>query len=503
MKFFKRKRIAWAVLWFAVLSFTLTILGISLYRLYIEAEKAQRTTFTGNVLIAGQEIANIIGDSIYKQSETIGKRIISDIEDSTEVHTKTTFLIDKDPKNPIALVKETITIYRGETTSLSKDTTYFENGPDSLLADSLFYETFIKDNEQFNINVKNDSLFSTIQRDSLQKITRRSLLKHGINTNVDFCIYNISDNSYVMPPVNYKMSYQILNNGYVFAIPNDETHSHYFILYFPNERGYFLQRLSEIVTTIVLLILVIAVLVTALIFAWSRQKKNEEVKNNFINNITHEFKTPLATITLACEALSDDTVHQDKESRQTFIKIIQDENNRLQKMVTNILQLARLRKGQLQLNQEIIDVQEILQSIIKNITLQVSARHGELNVAFEAQNNIIFADKSHIENIFVNLIENALKYSAESPDITITTRNEDHMVCIAISDNGIGIAKKDLRHIFDEFYRVQKGNIHDVKGYGLGLNYVKKIVQLHGGSISVKSELKKGSTFSVYLPNNK
>ena len=225
--------------------------------------------------------------------------------------------------------------------------------------------------------------------------------------------------------------------------------------------------------------------------------------NNFINNITHEFKTPLATISLACEALSDDSIHTDKDSSQAFVKIIKDENDRLQKMVTKILQLARLKKGQLELNQEVVNVEEIIDSIAQSIALQVANRDGELIVNYKATQNDIFADRSHIENIFINLIENALKYSAQRPVITIETHNENNMVVVSIADNGIGIAKKELRHIFDEFYRVQKGNVHNASGYGLGLSYVKKIVQLHGGNIMVQSEVKKGSIFTVCLPINK
>lgn len=501
MRLLQKKRIIWAFLWLTLLGCALVILGISFYRLYIEAEKAQRTAFTGKVLLAGQEIATNISDSVF-QSHNRDGLLLAGNKDSTEIRTKTTFLIDK---RPIALIKETITIYRGETASLDKDTTYFEteSDADSVLADSLFYETFLKDNGQINIITQNDSLFSTIDRRLLRTEILNVLNKYNIITSVDFCIYNLPSNSYVLPPSSKHHDYDILNKGYVFSIPNDESHAHYLILYFPEERSFFLQRLSEIVTTIVLLIVLITILVIALIFAWSRQKKNEEVKNNFISNITHEFKTPIATIALACEAFADESLHQDPDSQRAFIKIIQDENNRLQKMVNNILQLARLRRGQLKLNKEIVHVNNLLDSIIKNITLQVSARKGKLTMKYETTNDTIFADISHIENVLINLIENALKYSNEQPVIAITTRNENNMVVIAISDNGIGIAKKELRHIFNEFYRIQKGNVQDVEGYGLGLNYVKKIVHLHGGNIMVESILKKGSTFTIYLPINK
>ena len=169
-------------------------------------------------------------------------------------------------------------------------------------------------------------------------------------------------------------------------------------------------------------------------------------------------------------------------------------------MVNNILQLARLRKGQLTLNKEEIDTHELLQNISKNISLQINNNGGELITHYNAENHVIFADKSHIENIFVNIIENALKYTPSKPVIEITTSNQKNMFVVSIQDNGIGISKKNLKHIFDEFFRVPQGNVHNTKGYGLGLNYVKKIVDLHGGRIEVKSELRHGSTFTIYLP---
>lgn len=172
-------------------------------------------------------------------------------------------------------------------------------------------------------------------------------------------------------------------------------------------------------------------------------------------------------------------------------------------MVTNILQLAQLRKGQVRMEESLINIHTILHTIVQSISLQVSNAGGKIITHFDAKTAEIIADKSHIENILVNVIENAIKYSPQTPTIEISTSNQKNMLAIAIKDNGIGIAQKNLKKIFDEFYRIPKGNLHDTKGYGLGLNYVKKIVDLHNGKIVVQSELKNGTTFIIYLPLKK
>lgn len=230
-----------------------------------------------------------------------------------------------------------------------------------------------------------------------------------------------------------------------------------------------------------------------------RQKKAADVKNDFINNMTHEFKTPISTISLACEAISDGSITY-AEAKELFIPTIRDENNRLQKMVENILLTARLNKGQLRMNVEIVDIHQLINKIIHSISLQISASKGKITQQLNAINYRIFADPIHIENIIINLTENAIKYSGNAPTIEIRTHNEGKNIVIEVEDHGIGIAKKEQKHIFQEFYRVSQGNRHDTKGFGLGLGYVKKIVSLHHGNISVKSELNEGSTFIISLP---
>jgi two-component system phosphate regulon sensor histidine kinase PhoR len=258
-----------------------------------------------------------------------------------------------------------------------------------------------------------------------------------------------------------------------------------------------------------LLLAVSIIFMVALIFSFYytistifKQKKLSEIKNDFISNMTHEFKTPISTISLACEVLSDKTVEKSPERVNNYVKMIGDENKRLSLLVENILQTAILDKGQFKLKIQSIDIHTLIEQTITNIKLQVENKEGEISVQLNAEKSIVNADRVHVTNIIFNLIDNALKYTYEKPNIKISTRNAMDGILISVKDNGIGISKENQRRIFDTMYRVPTGNIHNVKGFGLGLSYVKAVVEKHGGSISVESELEKGSEFTVYIPFN-
>src|SRR5574344_418775 len=490
----KKKRTYLALIGIAFLTLASVFLFINVYHLYIEAEKAQKTTFTGDVLLAGQEIVKEINNEIQltqKLPESIG----IEAYDSTLSRTRQTFLFDT---NSIALVNETTIDYFGNSIVIQADTILLANS-DAVLTDSLLTIPILNRNDSNQLSQMSHLILASINKDALNLLISNILKKHQINTDFDYCIYNLTDNVYVIPPKSLENN--IIKNGYVFALSRDENldYSHYLVLYFPYERTFFLQRMGSVVIPIIVLLLTIVFISTYTIVSFNRLKKNEEIKNDFLNNITHEFKTPISTISLACESLSDDTIQHDRESSALFISIIQSENNRLQSMVTNILQLAQLRKGQVRMEESLINIHTILHTIVQSISLQVSNAGGKIITHFDAKTAEIIADKSHIENILVNVIENAIKYSPQTPTIEISTSNQKNMLAIAIKDNGIGIAQKNLKKIFDEFYRIPKGNLHDTKGYGLGLNHVKKIVDLHNGKIVVQSELKNGTTFIIYL----
>ncbi len=274
----------------------------------------------------------------------------------------------------------------------------------------------------------------------------------------------------------------------------------YLTVQFPDEQNYLLRTmwLTLSISAVIILSLVIAFFYT--INTIRRQKKYTDIKNDFISNMTHEFKTPISTIALAGEMLSDTTVSKTPEKLERFTKMIRDENKRLGVLVESILQTAVLDKGDFKLQRTEFDLHEVIQSAIEKIHLQVDQKNGKLHADLDAKKSIILADKVHITNIIFNLLDNALKYSKEIPDITIRTKNILDGISLSVQDSGIGISKENVKKVFDQFYRVSTGNVHNIKGFGLGLSYVRAIVVKHGGQISVESELNKGSTFNVYIP---
>lgn len=231
-----------------------------------------------------------------------------------------------------------------------------------------------------------------------------------------------------------------------------------------------------------------------------KQKKLSVIKNDFISNMTHEFKTPISTISLASEMLDDVSISQTPEKQHRYIKMIRDENKRLSVLVESILQTSILDKGEFILKLSEIDVHEIINTAINNTQLLIAQRNGKVQTFLKAQKFKLQADKVHLTNIIFNLIDNAIKYSKENPEIVISTYNTAEGIMIEVKDNGIGISKENQRKIFDKFYRVPTGNVHNVKGFGLGLSYVLAVVLKHHGTISVNSEIGKGSTFKVHLP---
>ena len=275
----------------------------------------------------------------------------------------------------------------------------------------------------------------------------------------------------------------------------------YLSVYFPSEKNYILQTMWFILTASAILIIIIVFTFYYTVSTIFRQKKLSDIKNDFINNMTHELKTPISTVSLASEMLGDYSIEQSTEQQGHYVRIIKEENQRLGLLVENILQTAVLDKGQFKLRLQEINVHEIIDRAISNIRLQVEKREGKIQVEKNAAEANIVADRVHLTNIIYNLIDNALKYSEEKPQIRISTDNMNGGIQISVSDNGIGISRENQKKIFDTFYRVPTGNIHNVKGFGLGLSYVKAAVEKHGGSIRVESEVGKGTTFIIFIPS--
>lgn len=286
-----------------------------------------------------------------------------------------------------------------------------------------------------------------------------------------------------------------LTPGNVFSQPK------FLSIFFPNQNKYLLRTMWLLLTISAMFILVIIFSFSFTVSTIIRQKKVSEIKNDFINNMTHELKTPISTISLACQALGDPDIKSREGIVENYINVIADENKRLAMVVENVLRTAVMDKGELKLKIVDLDMHEVLEQVLQNMKIQLERKGGQFITDLKATETMVQADKVHLTNVIFNLVDNALKYTEKIPVIKIGTRNQDDGVVVYVEDNGIGISKENQKKVFDKLYRVPTGNIHNVKGFGLGLSYVKAIVDKHNGWIRLKSEPNKGSRFEILIPH--
>ena len=282
-------------------------------------------------------------------------------------------------------------------------------------------------------------------------------------------------------------------------LPSLEMDGYYFGVRFPQIEANLISQMGIWGFSSVVMLVVIFFFVYTL-FVILKQRRLSEVQNDFINNMTHEFKTPLATIAISSEVLKDPSIAKNPERLLNYATIIENESQRLKQQVERVLQMAQTEKADVGLKKEQQDIHELIKEAVDNHKVALSSKRGEVGLALNATNSHILADKLHFTNVIGNLLDNAIKYCEKEPRISITTSNSEASIQIEISDNGIGISPENQKKIFARFYRVPTGNRHDVKGFGLGLNYVKLIVEAHKGKISVQSKPGNGSIFSIVLP---
>ncbi len=335
----------------------------------------------------------------------------------------------------------------------------------------------------------------------LDTLIKNELLNYSVTLPYKFAVVNTTNDSvlFCSKPVD---TIQILKSNIRTQLyPNDIIQKPYMLMIdFPGKLNYVLSNVWPVLISAVIFSLIIIFGFAYTIHVVLRQKKLADIKNDFINNMTHEFKTPIATIALAADSIRNEKVYTDKQKLDFYTTIIKQENTRMNNQVTNVLQMAQMDKGELKLKFEEVNVHDVIQSVIQSNQLQVENRNGVVKFTPQAQQPIISADLTHISNVINNLIDNAIKYSNELLSITINTWNSESGIFIEVTDRGMGMTSETVKHIFEKFYRATTGNLHDVKGFGLGLSYSKAIVDEHRGTIDVKSEKGKGSTFTIYLP---
>lgn len=271
---------------------------------------------------------------------------------------------------------------------------------------------------------------------------------------------------------------------------------------FPEKTNYVLGSMMWILGGSMLFSLFILATFALSLYFLIRQKKVSEMKSDFINNMTHEFKTPIATISLAADTITNSKVINDEASIRHFIGMIKKENSRMNKKVETILQIASLDKKEIEFKFENVSIHTLIEHALETIEIQVHQRNGKVILNLNAEDPFIYGDSDHLANLVNNLLDNAIKYSPELPEITVTTNNAEKGIILSVEDKGIGMTKAVQSKIFERFYRQSSGNVHDVKGFGLGLNYARSIIEAHKGTITVYSEPGKGSRFEIFLPFN-
>lgn len=354
--------------------------------------------------------------------------------------------------------------------------------------------------EMADVNVPLQDRIPT--RDKLDTLIKKELFNKGINIAYEFWVKLANKDSVLYQNISKNNGELLPKNTYQFILFNKDIirDPGMLYVYFPEKNNLIMENMFVSMASSVGLLLVLIFIFTYTIFAIIRQKKLSEMKNDFINNMTHEFKTPVATIMIASEALKDPEIVEDKSRISRLAGIIYDENVRLGNHIERVLSVARLDKKEIQLEYNPVKVNDLIMAVVDSMDLQLKKRGAEIKMNLAATNDVVLGDELHLSNVIYNLIDNANKYSKDAPKISISTKSDRKNLIIEVTDEGIGITKDETKRIFDQFYRVPTGNLHDVKGFGLGLNYVRDIVHQMDGSIKVNSERDKGTTFLVTLP---
>jgi len=365
--------------------------------------------------------------------------------------------------------------------------------PSSLL----YLQDVAKEMQQENIPIN-----QRISRSVLDTLIGEELLNRNIKLDYDFWVKLANKDSLYFRKVSNVEEEPLKKNVHKVALFSNDVFRDPGMLYvnFPDENSLIISNLFATMASSAGLLLVLIFIFTYTLYTILRQKKISEMKNDFINNMTHEFKTPVATIMIASEALKDPEITSDQSRVNRLAGIIYDENVRLGNHIERVLSIARLEKKELRLEPSEVNINDLIVVVVDSMSLQLQKKNADITMNLESEPPVIMADELHLSNVIYNLIDNANKYSADAPQITLSTRHTNKNMIIEVSDKGIGMTKEQTKRIFDQFYRVPTGNLHDVKGFGLGLNYVQDIIEQMGGTVKVHSEKDKGTTFEIILP---
>ncbi len=505
------------------LSFIILV-GLQFY-FFREVLKKSEDDFSSNVAFALENSAEKINNKELQKYYKLFGNFYNEATQSSDVATKQVVhsVVDSGDfryiefKNYIIERKNIpIPLTRGDT--LQRTNVYTDEGSVKILRDSSVnvlptelnsdLENTIESGEfslqnfaKLNFNQK--PINQRVNNIEIRKIIQKELKKRGISTTFAIAILNAQQKTEKdLVDKNYHTEKDKNYQTVLFSDTNNQP-QYYLSIYFPSKNvSVFKPYLWPIAITLLATIIVILIYGTS-IYYMNRQKKISEIKTNFINNMTHEFKTPIATINIATSALKNDNVVNNPEKIHYYSDLIQGENKRMNTQVEKILQMSRLENNQINFDWQELAVNSLIEKAIESTELSIHNRNGTIIEELHTVDETVIGDSFHLTNALVNLIDNANKYSTESPEVIIRSWVEGESVLISVSDKGIGIRPENRKKLFEKFYREEMGDVHNVKGHGLGLTYVKEIVEKHGGEITVKSEPNKGSTFTLRLPLNK
>ncbi|MDN3494003.1 sensor histidine kinase [Winogradskyella bathintestinalis] len=446
----------------------------------------------------------------HKVNSSIIKQLFiateDDISDKTIVHRNTVFEelykvpsmfseIDADSFNISKLYSERVTDYYNATTidgvkRVSPETSLREFSTLGEL-DKHAYEESIK------TLLKDKPVYRRITATEIKTLLRRELKNEGIDLDFEFAIYD-DDLATKVQSSNFEMTNEAY--GVPIFLDNDFESSYNLWVDFTERKKYLLSSILWMIVLSIIFTSIIIIAYTSAIYQLIKQRQISQIKTDFINNMTHEFKTPIATINLALDSIKNPKILNDQEKVKRYLGMIKEENKRMHAQVENVLRISKLEKNELNISKERHELHDLIEDAITHVELIVEDRQGAINLHLDAERSSVLANETHFTNVLVNILDNAIKYSDEAPIIDVYSENIGHNIIVKIKDQGNGMSKAVAKRVFEKFYREHTGNVHNVKGHGLGLAYVKRIVDDHQGHIAVESEKGKGSTFIIKMP---
>ena len=472
------------------LSYTTTQIADNEYKKYV---KALNKIISEGIDPDTTAIRNI---TIYKQ-DNLNNQIIVYNTGILEENFKVPSLIDLNVDSlglSNFIGKSTTKIYENNFTGdmFSSNEQSFEK---VLNMDKLQKATF---ETQYKSEIKNTPIHKRVTVSDVQKLLSKKLLEDNIDIEFQFAIFQ-NDVGTKIQSDNFNQSLPTTLETPIFLDENDESDFE-LLINFPARKRFILSSIVGVTLLSMLFTIIIIIAYTSALYQLIKQRKISQMKSDFINNMTHEFKTPIATINLALDAIKNPKIFSDNEKVMRYLQMIKEENKRMNAQVENVLRISQLQKKQLNISKDRYELHDLIYDAITHVELIVENRAGYIKTHFNAVKSSVLANDTYFTNVIVNVLDNAVKYSDQAPEIDIYTENAGNNILLSIKDKGKGMNKAVQKRIFEEFYREYTGDVHNIKGHGLGLSNVKRIVENHQGVVSVESEKGKGSTFIIKLP---